>query len=932
MITKTLTRRNRTALAVTSGALALAVTAGVGLPAVAAPPADSPSRSENNNGAGRGAQQDAREKALRNGSGRKTTVAPVDGAWMNTRLSSDSRADLLLAQMTLEEKVSRLHGEFSGETAFYIAPLERLGIPALLLTDAGAGVRVTNQDTNDGRATALPAPLALGATWDTSLAAEYGDILGAETRASGQNGLLGPTGDLVRDARWGRAFESLGEDPRLTSRLLEAQVKAVQAHDVVATVKHPAAYSQEESRLAGGNVAISERALREVYLAPIEAAIKAGVGSAMCSFNKVNDVYACESSEVFDILKEDYGFKGFIQTDYGATHSTVDAANAGLDVEFPAAVYFGQPLIDAVNRGEVSTATIDDKVHRILRTMFEFGSFDTPVAVTPIDVAAGNAVAREVAESSAVLLKNDAPAGSPSAALPIDAASISSLAVIGADADALATGGGSSVVKPTSTSTPLDALTARAGAGVEVTYAEGTDAVGPAHSLSGAAVPSSVLAPAGQPMATGITAEYWFNGADTAGTPTVTRVEDQVAMSAGFLALDGLYGSSVPKIPGYPFGGPLTARWSGTITAPATGEYTLSLTGFGSARLFLDGEEVIDASDPHAVRTDSSLALQLDAGEARDLRVEYSNNASDPDQESAADLVMTWEHPEDVVTPAVAEAVAAAEASDVAVVFARDYVGEGRDKNTLTLANEQDALIDAVSAANPRTVVVLTTAGSVTMPWLDRVPSVLEAWYGGQEQGAAIARVLFGDVNPSGKLPVTFATGDAATPTAAPALFPGIGRTASFADDVNIGYRGYLAAGITPQFAFGHGLSYTDFGYSKLKVNSSGKPVKNGGTANVKVTVDVANTGARAGRETVQVYVGSLPTTAVATPARQLAGFAKVDVPAGRTSKVTIDLDPRAFSSWDSATDAWVTPTGNVPVYVGTSSAEATLQGTASIR
>lgn len=201
MITKTLTRRNRTALAVTSGALALAVTAGVGLPAVAAPPADSPSRSENNNGAGRGAQQDAREKALGNGSGRKTTVAPVNGAWMNTRLSSDRRADLLLAQMTLEEKVSRLHGEFSGETAFYIAPLERLGIPALLLTDAGAGVRVTNQDTNDGRATALPAPLALGATWDTSLAAKYGDILGAETRASGQNGLLGPTGDLVRDAR-----------------------------------------------------------------------------------------------------------------------------------------------------------------------------------------------------------------------------------------------------------------------------------------------------------------------------------------------------------------------------------------------------------------------------------------------------------------------------------------------------------------------------------------------------------------------------------------------------------------------------------------------------------------------------------------------------------------------------------------------------------
>jgi beta-glucosidase len=924
-------RRRHAALAATTSALALAVTIGVGLPAVAAPPADSPSRSENN-GAGRGAQQEARDKALRNGSGKNTAVAPVQGTWMNTKLTSDERADLLLGQMTLEEKVSRLHGEFSGETAFYIAPLDRLGIPALLLTDAGAGVRVTNPNTNDGRATALPAPLALGATWDTSLAGKYGDVLGAETRASGQNGLLGPTGDLVRDARWGRAFESLGEDPRLTSKLLAAEIEAVQANDVVATVKHPAAYTQEQSRLNGGNVEVSERALREVYLAPIEAAIQAGVGSAMCSFNKVNSVYACESAEVFKILKEDYGFKGFIQTDYGATHSTVDAANSGLDVEFPAAVFFGQNLINAVNSGQVSTATIDDKVHRILRTMFEFGSFDTPVGITPIDVAAGSAVAQEVAEEGTVLLKNAATAGTTRPALPLDSAAMTSLAVIGSDADALASGGGSSVVKPTDISTPLAAIQARAGAGVKVTYAEGTDEVGPAHSLKGAAVPSSVLTPAGDPTVSGLKAEYWFSGADTAGAPTVTRVEDQIAMSAGFLALDGLYGSSVPKIPGYAFGGPLNARWSGTITAPASGEYKLALTGFGSARLFLDGQEIINASDPHAVRTDTSLALQLKAGESHDLRVEYANNAGDPDQESAADLVMTWEHPKGITTPAVAEAVAAAKASDVAVVFARDYVGEGRDKNTLTLANEQDDLIEAVTAANPRTVVVLTTSGSVNMPWLNKVPAVLEAWYGGQEQGAAIARVLFGDVNPSGKLPVTFATGDSATPTAAPALFPGLNRSTSFADDINIGYRGYLATGITPQFPFGHGLSYTSFGYSKLKLTSTGKPVRNGGSATVRVTVDVANTGGRAGTETVQVYLGALPTTAVTTPVRQLAGFAKVDLAAGTSSKVTIDLDARAFSYWDATANTWVTPTGDVPVYVGTSSTNVLQQGSVTIR
>jgi len=924
-------RRRRVAIAALAGVLTLSTALGGGSAAFAQPVLENDSDSDRAQPGMAANSERAREAIESNRGQAKKVKPPANASWMNTKLNSDQRADLLLAQMTLEEKVSRLHGEFSGETAFFIAPLERLGIPGLLLTDAGAGVRVTNPATNNGEATALPAPIALGATWDSALAAQYGDVLGAETRATGQNGLLGPTGDLVRDPRWGRQFESLGEDPLLSGTLVAEEVKAVQSHDVVATIKHPAVYTQEFARLNGGNIALSERALREVYLAPIEAAIQAGVGSAMCSFNKVNGVYACESAEVFNILKNDYGFKGFIQTDYGATHSTVLAANTGLDVEFPAASYFGQPLIDAVNAGQVSIATIDDKVHRVLRTMFEFGSFDVPVAVTEFPEAAGTAVARTVAENAAVLLKNDAPAGSGAAALPLDAAGLDSVAVIGADADALATGGGSSVVKPTSSSTPLDAIRARVGDGVNVTYTEGTDPVGPAHSLNGAAVPSSVLTPAADPAADGLTAEYWFSN-DTSGTPDVTRTEDQVALSAGFLALTGLYGSSVPKVPGYEFGGPLSARWTGSITAPADGEYTLALTGFGSARLFIDDVEIIDASDPHAVRTDTGAALQFAAGETRDIRVEYVNNAGDANQESAADLVLTWEHPDDAVAPAVTEAAAAAAASDVAVLFARDYVGEGRDKVTLTLANEQDALISAVTAANPNTVVVLTTAGSVNMPWLAEVPAVLEAWYGGQEQGNAIAGVLFGDVNPSGKLPVTFATGDDATPTSAVTSFPGVNGTSTVAEDVNIGYRGYLAAGLTPQFAFGHGLSYTSFEFAKLKANQTGKPAKNGGTANVTVTVDVTNTGSRAGTETVQVYVGELPTDAVDTPPRRLAGFAKVDLAAGASAKVKVTLDPRAFAYWDSAADAWVTPTGAVPILAGTASDNTTLQGSVGIR
>ncbi|MGA1811404.1 glycoside hydrolase family 3 C-terminal domain-containing protein [Frondihabitans sp. 4ASC-45] len=920
-------RRSLLAATATTCALVLVGTFG-GASAVQAAPSHAPAHAAQ----GRAANAAKAEKAIRNGSGRITEVAPVDGTWMNRKLPADKRADLLMAKMTLEEKVSRLHGEFSGETAFYIAPLARLGIPALLLTDAGSGVRVTNAATNDGKATALPAPIALGATWDTAMASAYGDVLGKEVRATGQNGLLGPTGDLVRDPRWGRQFEALGEDPALASALIGPEIKAVQSHDVVATIKHPAVYNEETSRLNDGNVTVSERALRETYLAPIEASIKAGVGSAMCSFNKVNTVYACESAEVFDILKKSYGFKGFIRTDYGAAHSTVAAANSGLDVEFPAAGYFGQPLIDAVNNGQVSRATVDDKVHRVLRTMFAMGSFDRPVGTSPLTVSADRAAARQIAEKSAVLLKNSAVKGtaSRSAVLPLNPAKTKSVAVIGADADALATGGGSSVVKPTASVTPLAGIKKRLGSSAVVSFTPGTDPVGPAHSLSGAAVPSSVMAPASDPTASGLKAEYWF-GRDTSGTPNVTRTDKQVALSAGFLAIPGLYGSSVPAVPGYNFGGPLSARWTGTITAPADGAYTLSLTGFGSSSLFLDGKQIIDGSDPHAVRTDTGATLRLAKGEAHELRVEYTNDATDPDQESSADLVMTWTHPSQVVVPAVAKAVAAAKAASVAVVFARDYVGEGRDKKTLTLANEQDALIAAVTKANPRTVVVLTTSGSVNMPWLASVPSVLEAWYGGQEQGTAIARVLFGDVNPSGKLPVTFAKNDAATPTSAPASFPGLDRTATV-DGVNIGYQAYRAAKIAPQFAFGTGLSYTKFGYSKFAVATSKKTVTRGAPASVTAKVRVTNSGTRTGTETAQVYVGTLPSKTVATSPQKLAGFAKVTLRPGQSKTITVKLNARAFAYWNSAKDVWATPTGKTAVSVGSSSADIRQQAVAVLR
>ncbi len=851
---------------------------------------------------------------------------PASMPWTDPSLSPEARTEALLAQMTLEEKVDLATGELCLIYGYYDAPIDRLGIPALTMADGPAGVRITYERVNGGRATQLPAPIALAASWDPSLAAEQGDLLASEAFALGHNVLLGPTLDLARTPLAGRNFEGFGEDPLLTASMAVPFIRAIQAHPVLADAKHYAGYNQENARFTL-DARISTRALRELYLRPFAAAVEqAEVGTVMCGFNRVNGVFACQDPWLLSgVLKGELGFRGFVLSDWGAVHDTVAAATAGLDQEQAVPRYYGQALVDAVRKGEVPQAVVDDKARRILWAMFRFGLFDRRVQEGPIPEADDGARSREIAEQGVVLLRNRG-------LLPLDPGAIHSIAVIGADADdASAQGGGAARVTPTYEVSALAGITARAGPGVQVWWVPGTDPITPAHLLPGPPpIPSSVLSPEGMPGTPGLLARYWLDpGFD--GDPDLVQVDRQVAASAGFFAYPSINASSVPALPASYALTKFSARWTGRLTAPATGDYVLALTSHGRGWVWLDGALVIDDSREHALDV-KSAKVHLEAGAPHDLRVDYS--ADDPAigvaTDFGGDVKLGWSTPADAVPPAMRDAARSAAAADVAVVVVRDYESEGRDRPDLALPGDQDRLIRAVAAANPRTVVVLMTGQPVAMPWLDAVAAVVQAWYPGEEQGNVVARVLFGDVNPSGKLPVTFPRGVAGTPPGVAPEGAGASPLVPYSEGMLLGYRAYDALGVAPLFPFGYGLSYTTFRYAALAVED---PVRRPGfvarrapsdrMGPARVSFTLTNTGARAGAEVAQVYVGSC---AAGTPPKALAGFAKVALDPGESRRVTVEISPDALSWW-SDSSAWLTPGCAVPVWVGSSSRDARLGG-----
>ncbi len=849
--------------------------------------------------------------------------------WMDTSLSPHERANLLLAQMTLAEKIEMVHGELPAPYGFYNAPVPRPGIPALTMADGPAGIRVARQDVNEGKATALPAPIGLAATWDLMAAKQYGDLLGHEAWATGHNVVLGPELDIARIPVFGRLFEALGEDPWLSGQMAVRYVQGIQRHSVVATAKHYNVNTQEENRFEA-DAQLDERTLREIYTPAFEAAAKDGqVGSVMGAFNKVNGIYSCEHRHLLtDILKQQLGFQGWVMSDYEAAHSTVESANAGLDQEMPNEIFFSDRLVEAIQMGQVSVTTLDDKVHRILRTMFALGLFDHPVQITPFPVQEHGELAREIAGKGIVLLKN------ADGLLPLASHEVRSVAVIGADADNNIAGGGSSVVQPTYFVSILEGIRRRAGEGVRVECTEGTDPASAADLLPGPPpVPSSVLAPTDSSSEVrGLHAEYWTN-TRFEGEPTLVRIDRQADLNLGFFNYSTFNASSLTTPP--ELNNAISVRWTGSITAPTTGNYMLSLTHLGTARLYMDGQLLIE--DPGITLETRSVTMHLVAGRPHALRIEYAADRPEqhtplPGEASTSGMIgskvrLGWQHPADALPPAMQEAAVLARLSDVAVVVVRDYRNEHADLPSLTLSNEQDLLIQIVAAANPRTVAVLATGGPVLIPWLDQVPAMLESWYGGQEQGNALAGILFGDVTPSGKLPVTFPRSDHDTPVSAPEQYAGRdGLVAHYSEGLGVGYRGYDQFGIEPLFPFGYGLSYTSFAYAQLQV----EPETTDGTELIQVRFTVSNTGARVGAEVAQIYL-ELPAS-TGEPPKRLVGWAKVELEPGETKEITVTLDPDAtlhpMSYWNVNTNGWEIASGDYQVYVGASSRDIRLTDT----
>jgi beta-glucosidase len=809
-------------------------------------------------------------------------------SWMDTHLSPDQRAKLLIANMTLAQEVQETATIATATQSREVPGIPSLCVPALLLTNGPAGVS-TNAPVQQP-ATALPAPISLAATWDPAAARQYGVVEGNEVLDQGRNNLEGPDIDIARVPENGRTFEAYGEDPYLAGQIVAGNVEGIQSRGVIATPKHFTANNQEINRQTINEI-ISQQTLEEIYMRPYKAAVDAGAGAVMCSYPQINGAFSCDNSAVLGALDNELGFKGYVMSDFSAIHSTVDAANAGTDLELPSPTYFGNTLATAVTDGQVSKATVDGMVERILRTMFAFGLFDKVAPqVQTIPAAKDGAAARQLAEAGTVLLKNDGNV------LPLDAAALKSVALIGPEADVASAGGdGSAKVAPLYTVSPLRAI----GKVADEHHINVVNAGEPPVNLTpDPAIPSYALtAPSGQQ---GLLAQY-FNNSTWSGTPAVSRVEpyiDQNSLPPAGVDDAGSDGSARAY----------SVRYTGTLTPRTSGSYTLSLAANNHVTLYLNGVQLIDDHGGFPSTT-KSTTVDLTAGTGYSIEVDYTATNMALEQ-------LGWELPAGADNPLIDSAVAAAKKASVAVVFAGDETSEAIDRPNLELPGFQDQLVSAVAAANPNTVVVLNTGDPVLMPWLSQVKGVVEAWYPGEEDGNAISAVLFGQADPSGKLPITFPSSDNDVPANTPQQWPGVNGVASYSEGLNVGYRYDDATGQAPLFPFGFGLSYTTFAFSHLSVHG-------GQDGQVEITAQVTNTGSRAGTEVAQLYVGD--PASIQEPPRQLRGFQQVTLRPGQSEKVRFTLTGSSVAYWDATTSAWAVAPGTYQVYVGDSSALANL-------
>jgi beta-glucosidase len=801
----------------------------------------------------------------------------------------ERRVESLLSKMTLEEKIDLL----GGVDGFFIRGIPRLGLPRLKMADGPMGVR------NFGRATAMAAGIGLAATWNSGLAERVGTEIGRDARAKGVHFLLGPGVNIYRAPMNGRNFEYFGEDPFLASRIAVGYIKGVQGQGVSATVKHFMGNNSEFDRHNTDSI-IDERTMREIYLPVFEAAVKeARVGAIMDSYNLTNGAHLTQNGYLnTDVAKNEWGFRGVMMSDWTSTYNGIAAANGGLDLEMPAGVFMNrQTLLPAIQQGQVTVATIDEKVRRILRTAIRFGWLDrdqTDLSI-PRYNQQGRTVALAAARESQVLLKNEG------GLLPLNKRKIRSIAVIGPNAyPAVPVGGGSARVEPFVATSILEGMNNYLGTSVPVYYARGLRSLGEMAE----ATSFSTHVFDGSP---GLNAEY-FNSNDLQGTPALRRIEQHVNFRAGTSA----------DFPAET----RSSRWTGYYVPPESGSYDVFVASTGEDggfyRLYLDDKLIFDDwSTSRAAVGQVRLAL-----EAKPHKIVLEQHGRSGWIGTRFQFGISRSG---TLVDAEAKKLAAnADVVVLAVGFDPGSESEGADR-TFSLPPGQDELIQRIAAANKNTIVVLTSGGNVSMnAWLDRVPALIEMWYPGQEGGRALAEVLFGDVSPSGRLPVTFERRWEDNPVH-DSYYPAAGTNrVVYKEGIFVGYRGYEKNGTKPLFPFGYGLSYTTFNYSNLDI----KRIANGDSTNPRyeVSFDVKNTGGIDGADVAQVYVGETHAK-VPRPAKELKGFAKVTLRAGETRRVTVPLDNRALTYYDANGKQWRADAGDFEVLVGRSAEQIELRG-----
>jgi beta-glucosidase len=813
--------------------------------------------------------------------------------------SKQKQITALIRKMTLSEKVSLL----SGRNAWYTMPIERLGIPSIVMTDGPHGVRTggPGQDRIVSTATAYPTGVSMASTWDPDLIERIGVALAEETRHLGCHILLGPCVNIVRSPLGGRNFETYSEDPYLTGRIGAAYVRGLQSQQIGASVKHFVANNQEFERSRGNSV-VDERTLREIYLPAFETVVKeADPWTVMCAYNRINGTYASEHNRLLrKVLKEEWGFEGLVVSDWGAVHDIFAPVAGGLDLEMPGpARYFGQALEAAVNNWQIEESLVDEAAGRILEVLFRSG------VMTGTDLPEGSgdspehrALARELAVESMVLLKNDPER------LPFNPAKINRLAVIGLNAARVISGGGSSRVDPVHWVTPLEGLQARLRDDAEVDYETGYD-----NRVLPEVVPPKCFRTSDGGR--GLQAAY-FNNLDLEGDPILIRSEENLGM---------WWGGSSPET-GVVDEKCFSGRWSGTFVAPESGETTFTLLNTGLGRVWLDDDLIIENDigtiTSAAVDFESMAAkttLTLEKGRAYAFRAEFSSG----ENSQYALMRLLFMAPLGVSGNLVERAVKLAGESDAVVLVAGlpdEFESEGMDRPDMDLPGGQEALIRAVAAANPNTVVVVNAGAPVAMPWVDAVDAILLAHYPGQEGGHALADLIFGDANPSGKLTVTYPEKLEDNP--AFIHYPGW-KDVHYGEGLFVGYRYYDAKGVPPAFPFGHGLSYTQFAYSDLHAPET---VRMGEV--FQVSLWLKNTGDRPGKEVVQLYLADQEATLIRPP-KELKGFAKVALKPGERRKVIFTVEPRALSFYDPHQGVWVAEPGDFTLLVGASSRDIRL-------